>query len=519
MITTKACTSSAVTERERRNQQLAYEAAVEGIVLLENHGTLSISPCPVALFGAGAEYTIKGGSGSGEVNVRHEVNMLVGLEQAGFTVTSKDWIRRYTETWKSGKDAFIKANRKKLLHFSTKVLADLMAAEYRYPSGDRLTESDLGDADTCIYVLSRQSGEGYDRKDEAGSFRLDSTEEHNIRFCAEHYQRFVLVINTGAPIDLTPLDGIPGIGAVVYMGQLGMEGGCALADVLTGKQTPSGKLAVTWPKSYEDVPFGDEYSIPSGEHALYKEGIYVGYRYYDSFGVEPRYPFGFGRSYTSFQLGQTILTVQDTVVVCTVPVKNTGSAAGKEVVQLYVNCPQNGMQKEYQRLAAFAKTGLLQPGEAETLTLTFPISSLASYDESQAETCLEQGNYILRLGTSTRSTEPVAALCLEQRIVLSRHRNLCGAEKPAAELTQKRAHAYDPEGLPVLTVSLENFITVVYDYAQRKEAIPAEVQQHLDRFQAEDMIRFCAGTGLFGEQEGFKVPGAVGHTTTAYIDQ
>ncbi len=519
MITTKASTSSAVTERERRNQQLAYEAAVEGIVLLENDGTLPISPCPVALFGAGAEYTIKGGSGSGEVNVRHEVNVLEGLEQAGFSVISKDWIRRYAETWKFGKDVFIKTNRKKLFQFSTKVLADLMAAEYRYPSGDRLTESDLGDADTCIYVLSRQSGEGYDRKDEAGSFRLDSTEEHNIRFCAEHYKRFVLVINTGAPIDLTPLDGIPGIGAIVYMGQLGMEGGRALADVLTGEQAPSGKLAVTWPRSYEDVSFGDEYSISGGVHALYKEGIYVGYHYYDSFGVEPRYPFGFGQSYTSFQLEHALLAVQGTDVACTVLVKNTGSAAGKEIVQLYVSCPQEGMQKEYQRLAAFAKTDLLQPGETETLSLTFPISSLASYDEFQAETCLEQGNYILRLGTSSRSTEPVAALRLEQRIVLSRHRNLCRAEKPVAELTQNRVHANDPEGLLVLTVSPESFETIVYDYVPREEAIPAEVQQHLNRFQPEDMIRFCAGTGLFGEQEGFKVPGAVGHTTTAYIDQ
>ncbi len=301
---TKASFQDTVTERERKNKALAFEAAAEGIVLLENDGVLPLKPGRLALFGAGAAYTIQGGSGSGEVNVRHAVNALEGLENFGFTVTTKDWIDRYDAAWKQGKAAFIRENRKKLRKLSAKVLAALMAAEYRYPSGDSITEQEIESSgtDTCIYILSRQSGEGQDRRDEAGSFRLTETEIANIRLCAGRYARFVLVLNTGAVIDLSPLDGIDGIHALVYMNQLGMEGGNALAAVLTGKRVPSGKLAVTWPKRYADIPFGSEFGKPGCDAARYKEGIYVGYRYYDSFSVEPRYAFGHGKSYTDFAL-------------------------------------------------------------------------------------------------------------------------------------------------------------------------------------------------------------------------
>ena len=245
-----------------------------------------------------------------------------------------------------------------------------MAAEYRYPSGDAITEQEIkaSGTETCVYILSRQSGEGHDRRNEAGSFRLTETEIMNIRLCAGHYARFVLVLNTGAVIDLSPLDEIEGINALVYMNQLGMEGGNALAAVLTGKRSPSGKLAVTWPKSYADVPFGSEFGKPDCDTARYKEGIYVGYRYFDSFGVEPRYAFGYGKSYTDFTVETKTVELVGTDVQLSVGVTNTGAFSGKEIVQIYVSCPQAGQAKEYQRLAAFGKTRLLAPGEQETLT-------------------------------------------------------------------------------------------------------------------------------------------------------
>ncbi|MCR5229697.1 MAG: glycoside hydrolase family 3 C-terminal domain-containing protein [Solobacterium sp.] len=518
MITTKASVSSAVSDREKKNRQLAREAASEGIVLLENNGVLPLSPCPAALFGAGAGFTIKGGSGSGEVNVRHDVNVLEGLENAGFTITSKDWISRYAKTWQSGKEEFIKAQRKKLLKLNTAVLAELMAAEYRYPSGDRLSRNDLSGTDTCIYVLSRQSGEGYDRKDEAGSFRFDETEEHNIRFCAEHFRRFILVINTGAPVDLTPLDSISGIGAVVYMGQPGMEGGNALADILTGRKSPSGKLAVTWPEKYKDVPFSDEYSISKGINAAYKEGIYVGYRYYDSFCVKPRYPFGYGKSYTAFDVSVAEAAAEGTDIRISASVTNAGAVSGKEVLQLYVSCPQGSRPKELQRLCAFEKTKELAPGESEILTLSFPVSSLSGYDESSAETYLEQGDYLIRLGTSSRDTCPAAVLHLSRHIVLSKHQNLCPSDHTVSKLRHSLKETVLPEGLPVLNIP-ESLFEAPASFSLPQETVPADVRQYISGFGPKDMIRFCAGTGLFGEKKGFCVPGAVGHTTTGYISR
>lgn len=521
---TKASFYDTVTERELKNKALAFEAAAEGIVLLENDGALPLKPGKLALFGAGAAYTIQGGSGSGEVNVRHAVNALEGLENAGFTDTTKDWIERYDVTWKQGKEDFIRENRKKLRHLSTHVLAELMAAEYRYPSGDAITEQEVetSGTDTCVYILSRQSGEGHDRKDEAGSFRLTETEITNIRLCAGLYERFILVLNTGAVIDLSPLDGIIGVNAIVYMNQPGMEGGNALAAVLTGERTPSGKLAVTWPKRYADIPFGDRFGpyAPDAGHAPYLEGIYVGYRYFDSFGVEPRYAFGYGKSYTDFVLETKAVERIGINVQLSVAVTNTGACSGKDIVQVYVSCPQAGQDREYQRLAAFGKTRVLAPGEGEKLTLRFPLAALSSYDEKAAETYLAAGNYILRVGDSSCDTVPAARLTLLERVVLSRHRNLCTAREKVQQLSGNRFPAETPPcDLPILTLDPSLFQTVEYSYEPKKEALSEKTKAFLDSFTAEDMVKFCAGTGLFGENRGFRVPGAVGHMTTDYLDR
>ncbi len=522
---TKASLSDAVTEREKKNQALAFEAAAEGIVLLENDGVLPLRPCRLALFGAGAAYTIQGGSGSGEVNVRHAVNALEGLENAGFEITTKDWIARYDAEWKQGKDAFLRAGRKKLRKLNAHVLAELMAAEYRYPSGARITEQEIQESstDACIYILSRQSGEGRDRKDEAGSFRLTHTEIENIRLCAARYARFVLVLNTGAVIDLSPLDVIPGINALAYMSQLGMEGGNALAAVLIGARTPSGKLAVTWPKRYADIPFSGEFG-PYAEdpnHALYREGIYVGYRYFDRFGVEPRYPFGYGKSYTDFAVEIKKAERSGADVLLSAAVMNTGETfSGKAVVQLYVSCPQAGLEKEAQRLAAFGKTALLAPGETETLSLRFPLSALSSYDEETAETYLEAGDYTVHVGDCSCNTVPAAKLTLPERVVLSHHKNLCAAKKPICELSAPEIPDESlPADLPTLQIDPAMFQTVSYDYAPKKEVFSEQREALLRRFSPENMVKFCAGTGLFGENKGFRVPGAVGHMTTDYIEQ
>ena len=516
---TKAKRSDEITPQERAHQKLAREAAAESIVLLENDGVLPLAPGKLALYGAGAEYTIRGGTGSGEVNVRHTVSVLEGLEAVGFSVCTKDWIHRYDAQWQAGKAAFVARQRKKLWHFNVHVLAELMAAEYAYPSGDPLTSSELEKAETalCVYVLSRQSGEGKDRRDEPGSFRLTDTEIRNIRLCAGAFPRFVLVLNCGAPIDLSPLEEIQGINALIYMNQLGMEGGNALADVLTGKVTPGGRLAVSWPRRCADVPFGSEFGLPGQNTADYKEGIFVGYRYYDSFGVRPRYPFGYGLSYTDFQTDGAALELQGAEAGLSVRVTNTGKCAGRQTLQLYASCPADGLNKEYQRLVAFGKTRCLAPGEEEELNLSFSLSALTVYDEKATQTVLELGDYLLRLGSSSRDTRKIACLRLDRRVVLSQHRNLCAAPKPVQTLTAPKREPEDLSNLPVLEIDPAAFETLTYDYAEQKHRFSPEVEAHLARFTPKDMVNFCAGTGLFGENRGFRVPGAVGHTTTAYL--
>ena len=512
MIKTKAATIDIVSERELRNKELSYEAAVEGIVLLENDGTLPISAQKLALFGAGSEYTIAGGSGSGEVNTRHNISVLEGLEMAGIEITTKDWIQRYDTAWKEGKASFIKEMRRKLFRPGVDLMTEIMAAEYRYPFGEKISEEEISasDTDTCVYVLSRQSGEGADRKDEAGSFRLDETEIENIRICAKLYPKFVFVINSGAPIDLSPLEEISGINA----------GGRALADVLTGKRTPSGKLAVSWPKNYSDIPFGEEFGSLSKDpaHAAYKEGIYVGYRYYDSFDVEPRYPFGYGKGYTDFEIETKKLELHEKNVHVQVLVRNKGKLySGREIVQIYVSCPKGKAEKEYQRLTGFAKTGELAPGEEEELSVSFPLAYLSSYDEKTAQTLLDSGDYIIRIGNCSAETKATAILRLENSVVLSQHKNLCKAERHVTVLTGTKEQSIDgKEMLPVIQIPVDLFQTKNFNYEDQIESFSGKTEKHLEELSPEEMIQFCAGTGMFGKQEGFYVPGSAGHTTSAF---
>ena len=502
-MTTKSQLTDHESARELRNRALSYEIATEGVVLLENNGVLPLSPCPIALYGAGAQYTIKGGSGSGEVNARHNVSVLEGLRDAGFDILTNEWLKRYDEQWKSGRKSFLSSMRRKLLIPTARRIDALLGIEYIYPTGGMLVAEQLASTDTCIYVVARQSGEGKDREDIPGNFRLTDDEIANIRLCAAYYSRFVLLINSGAPIDLTPLDDIPGIGAIVYMGQLGMEGGHAVAHILTGKVNPSGKLAVTWPKSYEDVPFGNEFG-KDPEHALYKEGIYVGYRYFDSFDVSPRYPFGYGLTYTSFVHSAQQIRLSDDKLICSVEVMNNGSRAGKNIVQAYVRCP--GEDCEYQRLVAFAKTKVLQSKETEIINLCVDIASLAQYDESDAQTIVREGDYIVLLGDDSRSTIPVAVVTVPNTLILEHHKHLCQPQTNIAELHHTNRFEV-PRDLPHISI---NSIT-----RAEHSRVVAPLTGETSQFD----VRLLAGTGMNADKNGFSVPGAVGHTTAAFVNE
>ncbi len=524
-LLTKASYESAITQRERDNLAIAYRAACEAMVLLENDGTLPLKTKTVALYGPGASMTIKGGTGSGEVNERHSVTILEGLENRGFTVTTKNWIADFEALYvqKEAEHQIEKKKRVNLLKPNS--LMNMLFDNFRAPVGPEITEDyvNQSNTDSCIYVLSRQAGEGGDRRAEKGDLFLTDEEETAIRFCASHYDHFVLAINAGSSMDLSVLDGIPGIGAVVYLCQLGTEGGNAFADLISGEVSPSGKLSDTWAKQYADIPFSDEYSYLNGnlDDEYYKEGIYVGYRYFDSFGVEPRYPFGYGLSYTTFDLRREKVHLAGTKVTITARVTNTGDTySGKETVQAYLTSPTGNLHKEYQSLAAFCKTKLLAPGEGQTLSLSFDLRDMASYRESDGCYVLEAGKYVLRLGNSSRNTTPAAVLTLDQEIIVSRHTHICPVKEPVDALTApERAPEFLALGLPHIAIDPAAFETVTYSYESPAVCPDRDVQAMLKKFTLDEMLDIVVGIGMFGGTTQFNLPGSVGNTTSKFWDR
>lgn len=522
-LLTKARFESEPNERERRNLQVAYEAACESIVLLENDGALPIQIGKVALYGAGAMRTIKGGGGSGEVNERHSVTIYEGMKAAGFAITSESWLQEYNASYVREEALY---HKNKLKNIITGKM-DAMAALENFPGieGRPVSEEDVTESDTdiCIYVLSRQAGEGIDRRAKKGDMFVTDTEEANIAFCASHYDKFILVINAGAQLDVSFLDKIEGINAVLFICQLGTAGGTAVADTLSGKVSPSGKLASTWAMKYSDIPFSDEFSYLNGnlEDEYYKEGIYVGYRYFDTFHVEPRYPFGYGLGYSEFEMKAEKVTVDGTMACVDIEVKNIGTTyAGKEVAEVYVSAPVGTLDKEYQSLVGFAKTKCLAPGETDKVRVAFDICAVASYREADASYVLEAGNYIIRVGNSSRNTTPCTILVLEEEIVVSKHQNICKVQKPFEELkAPEPMDAAVLKAFPRITVSKDNFGLIVYPYDTPTTMAYTEAQRFVDELTLEDMVDIVVGVGMFGGANKFDMPGSVGNTTSKFWDK
>ena len=435
----------------------------ECAVLLKSNGAFPLNcPCELALYGSGARRTIKGGTGSGEVNSRTFVTAEGGLEAAGFTITSKFWMDTYETICAAARQDFIRGLKQQAKEHHTLAVLESMGAvmpepEYNIPL--------KAAGDTAVYVLSRISGEGSDRKPVPGDILLTETEKRDILQLNAQYDKFLLVLNVGGVVDLSP---VMEVGNILLLSQLGVETGNVLADLILGRSTPSGKLTTTW-SAWEDYPsignFGQK------DDTYYIEGIYVGYRYFDSVGKKALFPFGYGLSYTRFSVTAGDVVEEAGKITVQVLVKNTGSFAGKEVVQLYGSEPQGKLDKPFQTLAAFAKTKELQPGEEQELTLTFDLKDLASYYEAGACWILEAGNYVLRLGTSSVDTQVIAAVCLDENVVVRQCRNCLGKPdftdwKP----NENRGEEYGE--VPLLAVSAADFKTETVDYSLSAEVDP-----------------------------------------------
>lgn len=447
-----AATNPEITDRELRNMDRARKIAVQGMVLLSNNGALPLvnSTGNLALFGSGARRTVKGGTGSGDVNSRTVINVEQGLESAGFTVTTKAWLDRCDQTVEEAKAAYFTKFRELLSKEGANAVMRLFTDPFMEPAAPEVTSEDIkaSDTDTAIYVIARNSGEGRDRKPSDGEYGLFESEKASIRLIAESYKHVIIVLNVGSVIDTAFLRSQQGIGAILLMSQAGNIGGYALADVLTGKETPSGKLTTTWAQRYEDYPMAESFSHMNKDtdDEYYREGIYVGYRYFDTFNVTPAYPFGYGLSYTSFAVHPLDIAVNSGTITVKAEVKNTGKQfAGKEVVQIYCSAPAGKLEKPYQELAAYGKTGRLNPGESEVLTLSWPLSSMASYDEETASWVLEAGSYYIRIGTDSRNTHVMAAVILDQDAVTEKLSNRLALDCDMELLSSKGITPYGYE--------------------------------------------------------------------------
>ncbi len=415
---------------EKTHRRLAREAAAEGFVLLKNEaGTLPVAAgSRIGLYGAGAGFAFIGGTGSGDVNERDSVSVYEGLKAAGYMITSTGWLDDYAESFERARQTW----RDDLLERTARADGDQFfdlysQAPFHAPAGAPVDCAEAADdgADTAIYVISRIAGENADRTTEKGDYYITDAEYDQLSQLSECYQRIVLVINTGGPVDLMFTDEMPQISAILLMSQAGQEGGSALADVVSGRVSPSGKLTDTWAFHYEDYPNAATFSSRSGlDEEIYHEDIYVGYRYFDTFRVPARYLFGHGLSYTSFDVKVEKIRTEKRksglpCIAVDVLVTNTGDRyAGKAVVQIYAACPQSGMAKEFRRLAAFAKTGLLAPGEKQLLSVSFRADQLASYDESHSAWILGKGLYGIFAGQSLADAVIAGAVSLEDECMI-----------------------------------------------------------------------------------------------------
>ncbi|MBQ9611601.1 MAG: glycoside hydrolase family 3 C-terminal domain-containing protein [Lachnospiraceae bacterium] len=422
--------------------------ATEGMVLLKNeNGVLPLKSEKAALFGAGAVDTITCGTGSGYVSAPYVISVREGLENAGITVTSSAWLDRFAEASKKANDEDKTLNMMSRLWSGLSILID----EIPVTAEDIAAASD---ADTAIYVLRRNAGEGGDRRAVKGDYYLSDVERSNIEAVAAAFKHTVILLNT-CVIDANFINEIPGIDGALLISLGGGDTGSAAADILTGKVSPSGHLTDTWAKRYEDNPASAAFGANDGDilQEDYVEDIFVGYRYFDTFGIEPLFPFGYGLSYTTFDRELVKAEADWCSVRLTVKVTNTGSAAGRDVVQVYVTAPEGRLTKPYQELKGFAKTEELAPGADQTLTIEIAAESLSSFDESCCSYVMEKGDYIIRIGEHSRKTEALAVLSLDEDAVLRKVRDVL---HPDHELNTLKAPARSAESVsPLFCLSLK----------------------------------------------------------------
>lgn len=426
---------------------VARQAAAESMVLLRNEAaTLPLAAGQkLALFGNTSYNLIAGGTGSGDVNRAYTISIEQGLGKAGFTISSP-LSQAYAQYLKTEKARLPK----------NKGLLDPAPVIAEMPLDAALLQQQAQAADVAVLTLGRSAGEGGDRK-VADDFDLSAAEQALLKQVAAAFhgqgKKVVVVLNVGGVIETASWRNQAD--AILLAWQPGQEGGHAVADVLSGQVNPSGKLATTFPMRYADIPYGADFpgklragaaapSNPLGgqeSENTYAEGIYVGYRYFNTFHKLPAYAFGQGLSYTTFGYGPLKLSapVLNGQLTATLTVTNTGQVAGREVVQLYVSAPAGKLAKPASELKAFAKTSLLAPGKSQTLTFTLTTADLASFDMAASAWVAEAGTYTVQAAASSLDVKQRATFQITKPVVAAKSRHLLSPQAPVQELAAPTA--------------------------------------------------------------------------------
>lgn len=504
---------------EMEHSDLVRNLAPGCTVLLKKDGSFPLDgSCKVALYGNGARNTVYGGTGSGEVNMYHAVSIEDGLLTAAFDVTTEKWLNAYDRVREEAMEAFKKQIREEARASKMSIFLYAMGAVMPEPDYDIPLE---GEGDVAIYVLSRISGEGSDRQMVPGDVLLTRTELHDILALNELYDKFMLVLNVGGPVDLSLVKDVKNI---LLLSQLGANTGTILADILLGRAYPSGKLATTWAKA-DDLPAVGTFGDP--DDTLYKEGVYVGYRYYDSVGVEPLYPFGYGLTYTDFSDQVKDVKLDKNQVTVLVEASNTGSFPGREIVEAYVSCPTGDLDQPYQKLAGYAKTAEIAAGESGSVEVTFSMTSLASYDTAKEAYVLEAGDYILRVGSDSRHTVRAAIFHLEESVCVRTSPHVLG-DPDFKDFVPENGHFPQDENVPCPEFTLDpaDLTEDTPKAAEFADDIEEKMYRKLDRFPEDAILRL--NMGLYKEKTGMAsvvgnaaqtVPGAAGETTNLYASK
>ncbi len=426
---------------------IARTAAADGMILLQNSSsTLPIvaSGKKIAAFGITSYDFISGGTGSGDVNEEYTVSLVQGLSNAGYQL-DESLNNSYQTYVKAEKAKQPKKNFFEEFFNPTPRIAEM-------PIDTDLFTAKATTTDIALITIGRNAGEGSDRKVE-NDFNLKQSEIDLINNVSNAYhakgKKVVIIINAGGVMETASWR--DKVDAILLTWQPGLEAGNAVADILSGKVNPSGKLATTFPVKYDDdvtiknFP-GKEFpeqatkgmmgmpQVPA--EVTYEEGIYVGYRYYNTFNVKPAYEFGYGLSYTNFTYSPVTLSATsfNSKLTATIAIKNTGKTAGKEVVQLYIKAPANTLNKPASELKAFAKTNLLQPGESQKISFTITANELASFNTATTSWVADAGNYTLLIGASSTNTKQTASFTVAKDIVTQKCNKVLAPQVPINEL-------------------------------------------------------------------------------------